>query len=97
MLKNVKFNLKKGEKIIKLKGFVKTGEISIAHRATWDFLNILDYEGLLPRGYLTRARNKNIGYHSCLLMCQRLAPQSKYRLESYSLGDNKYLIALIEK
>lgn len=97
MLKNVKFNLRNGEVIRKVKGFVEADGKQVAHRVVWDYLNVLNYEGLLPKGYLTRASNGNISYQSCVKMCERLFNESKYRIESFRIDDSRHLVALIEK
>lgn len=90
----IKFNLQQGEVIRKFT-FIDS-KVSLSHHATFRMLQILDYEGLLPRGYLTRVKNRNIGYHKSLLMCKKLAPQSNYRLQSLQYKQG-YLLALVEK
>lgn len=90
----LKFNLKSGEVIRKVK-FVDS-KVSTSYHAVWSFLKVLNHEGLLPKGYLTRVKNKNIGYHASLLMCKKLAEQSKYRMESLAYKGG-YLFALVEK
>lgn len=93
-VKMLKFNLNEGEVIRKVK-YTKDA-LRVHHHATHSFLKVLNHEGLLPRGYLTRVNNRHIKYETAYAMCKKLEGQSKYRI-AITFYQGYYLIALVEK
>ena len=90
----LKFNLLPGEVIRKVK-FIDESQ-NVEHHAVFSMLKVMDYEGLLPKGYLTRVKNKQISYNTCIKMCYKLADQTKFRMESIEYK-NGQLLALVER
>lgn len=93
-VKMLKFNLLKGEVIRKIK--YTNQEAMFAKHALYSYLKVLDYEKLLPKGYLTRVNNKNIGIEAAYRMAKRLELSSQYRI-SITHNNGYYFIALVEK
>ena len=91
---SIKFNLVEGEVVRKVQ-YTKDS-MMVSRIATFSFLKVLDYEGLLPKGYLTRVKNGHISYHTSVLMCRKQSPHSAYRLASTKYGEYT-LIGLVEK
>ena len=91
---SIKFNLVEGEVVRKVQ-YTKDS-MMVSRIATFSFLKVLDHEGLLPKGYLTRVKNGHISYHTCVLMCRKQSQHSAYRLASAKYGEYT-LIGLVEK
>ena len=91
---SIKFNLVEGEVVRKVQ-YTKDS-MMVSRIATFSFLKVLDHEGLLPKGYLTRVKNGHISYHTSVLMCRKQSPHSAYRLASTKYGEYT-LIGLVAK
>ena len=87
-------NLEGGEKVIKVK-YIKDCTNLLGHMV-YSYLKVLDFEGLLPKGYLTRVNNKQIKFQTAYDMCLKAGQLSIYRVETCTYEDIE-IFALVQK
>ena len=95
-MKKINFELKSNEVIRKVSYVKQEGDLNMQKLYVYKMLQVLDNEGLLSRGYLTRVRNGHISYHTCLLMVRSLISSSRFAIKSLEVSPGYFVLALIE-
>ena len=94
----LKFNLRnEADKIVKASKIKVSKYTNMPKLYTHKFLTVLDYEGLLPKGYMTRVNNGHIKYETALRMVQKLQSESNYYMMSKEVAPLHHVLVLIEQ
>lgn len=97
MLNKLDLNLRENEMVVKEERIFATKELNIQKLATYKILKVMDYEGVLPKGYLTRVNNGQIKYNTIIKMVTSLKNETNYRVIVTEIADNKFVFSLIKK
>lgn len=91
---NTALGVKDNERLLRVR--YASDELIAKKSGLYLYLKLLNHEGLLPKGYMTRVNNHHIKYDTLKLKCQEFEHTSKYfvRLCSYK---NIYLLGLVER
>ena len=88
--------LPKGAKVIKAIRITIPEGKTIEGFMVYKMLVIMNHQGLLPKGYLTRVRNGHISFKTALKKIVSIKNETNftYNIISKSLGNNQYAVIL---